>query len=107
VEKMKKLSFKILFPLIAYCIAFFEIEIGGLQQTWGDEFDTYVTSYHDSKITTPDNVNIDVDLTFTPLHSLFHFIDPQLQVVGIAFQNIDPQYLASSRLFIRNCIWLI
>lgn len=106
---MPKIGFKILLPLIAfaYCIAFFEIEIGGVQQTWGDEFDTYVTASHSTNIGTAYEASINPDLTFTPFHSIHSFIAPQLQVDS---SNIEVNEIILSpplRLFVRNCTWLI
>lgn len=106
---MPKLGFKILLPLVAfaYCIAFFEIEIGGVQQTWGDEFDSYVTASHSSNIGTSQDVSIKPDLSFTPLHSFHSFIAPQLQVVSSAIEINEIIPSPPLRLFIRNCTWLI
>lgn len=106
---MPKLGFKILLPLVAfaYCIAFFEIEIGGVQQTWGDEFDTYFTASHSSNIGTSQDVSINPDLTFTPLHSFHTFIAPQLQVVSSAIEINEIIPSPPLPLFIRNCTWLI
>lgn len=106
---MLKISFKILLPLavIAYCIAFFEIEIGGVEQTWGDEYDSYVTSSHSSNIGISDDASINPDLSFTPLHSFQSFIAPQLQVVSNTIEINEIILSPHLQLFIRNCTWLI
>lgn len=106
---MSKLSFKILLPLVAftYCIAFFEIEIGGVQQTWGDEYDSYVTASHSSNIGTSQDVSFLPDLVFTPLHAFHSFIAPESSIDSVCEDRDDVATPPFSRLFIRNCTWLI
>lgn len=105
---MSKISFKILLPLvaIAYCIAFFEIELGGVEQTWGDEYDTYLTSSHSSDSGSY-TVSNQPDLTFSPFYSFYFDIAPRLQV-SISIIKINRiKESPPPRLFIRNCTWLI
>jgi hypothetical protein len=96
-------------PLLAvlYSIAFFEVEIGGVEQTWGDVYDTYVTGSHSDNIGSSDYQSVDFDLAFVPVH-LLHFED----LVHFASKNTFLELrnlgkLSPTRLFVRNCIWLI
>lgn len=106
---MSKKYLKILVPFVAilYCIAFFEIEIGDVEQTWGDEYDSYVTASHSTNFGTSCGASVNIDLTFTPLHSFHFFIAPQLQVVSSKIEVSEIIPSQPLRLFIRNCTWLI
>ena len=105
---MPKPGFKIFLPLVAilYCIAFFEIEVGGMQQTWGDEFDTYVTASHSYDLES-DTHSADHKPTFAQLQSLFPFLAQPLQAVNNCLRETENLVLHSFRLFVLDCSWLL
>lgn len=106
---MRKTGFKLFLPFAAilYCIAFFEIEIGDMQQTWGDAFDTYVTSAHSDNIGASDYSLPDFVPASASLPSPFVFFNADLRALESSHPKSNCVAPPLQRLFLRNCTWLI
>lgn len=105
---MHKAGFKIFLPLVAilYCIAFFEIEIGGVQQTWGDEFDTYVTASHSYDLNSIYR-SVDHKPTRAFLQSFLSSIVIPSQTAPNHLRDTENPVSHPFRLFAMDCCWLL
>ncbi len=103
---MKTRITKLLLLLFAVCYlqGVLEINVGPIQNSWNDEYDSYVIS---DNMVVKDLHKAVVHLDFALLpESIFSFTSEKKEIICIT-DIATPLETSFPKLFIRNCVWLI